>query len=333
MRAMILKKQNPIEERPLKLVEVERPTPIGDEILLEISICGICHTDLHTIEGDMELHKEPIIPGHQVVGRIVEMGEDADRFGVGERVGVAWLHQTCGECKFCLRGEENLCIDPEFTGWDVDGGYAEYIKIEEDFAYEIPDIFEDAEVSPLLCGGIIGYRALKISEVEPGERLGLYGFGSSAHIAIQVAVYWDCEVYVFSRTEEHRQLAEELGAVWTGFAEDTPPQKLDSAINFTPAGWITREALRVMERGGAVAMAGIHSSPVPEFDYRKHLYWERSVKSVANATREDGEELLEIAGKIPIKSEITEYDLSEANEALLDMKESELSGSGVLRLS
>ncbi|MCP4231814.1 MAG: zinc-dependent alcohol dehydrogenase family protein [bacterium] len=332
MKAMLLKNQAPIEEKPLTLTDVPIPEPGPGEVLLKVSVCGVCHTDLHTVEGDIPLHKTPIIPGHQVIGTVTYWGEGATRFEPGERVGIAWLHKACGECKFCERGDENLCLNPAFTGWDADGGFAEYVKVPERFAYRIPDEFEDGAAAPLLCGGIIGYRALKICGVKPGERLGLFGFGSSAHIAIQVARYRGCEVYVFSRSEEHRKLAEELGAVWTGRAEDTPPEKLDAAVNFTPAGSTTREALRATDRGGIVIMAGIHSSPVPELDYDEHLYWERSIKSVANATRKDGEELLKIAAEIAVKSEVTYYDLEQANQALVDMKQSKLNGAGVLRV-
>ena len=332
MRAMILKKFAPIEENPLELVELPAPKPAPEEILIHIKVCGLCHTDLHTVEGDLPEVRLPIIPGHEIVGVVEKQGERASRFKPGERVGVAWLYSACGQCAFCQQGRENLCPMARFTGYHHYGGYAEYIVIPEKFAYRIPEIFADAEAAPLLCAGIIGYRALRLSEIKPGQRLGLYGFGASAHVAIQVAVYWGCQVYVFSRSEEHRALARKLGAVWTGTAKDEPPSKIDSSIIFAPAGELVLDALRVTERGGTVALAGIYMSPIPEMDYVKYLYQERTLRSVANATRQDGEELLRLAAEIPIRPTTEIYHLEEANNILKLLKEGKINGAAVLKI-
>jgi propanol-preferring alcohol dehydrogenase len=247
----------------------------------------------------------------------------------GQRVGVPWLYRTCGECEFCERGLENLCEDAQFTGLHVDGGYAEAMVVPQDFAYPIPEDFSNVQAAPLLCAGIIGYRALRLSEVEPGQRLGLYGFGGSAHVTIQVANHWGCEVYVFTRSEGHRRLARKLGAVGVGGAEDDPPEKMHSSIIFAPAGWLVPEALRVLDRGGTLALAGVTMTPIPELNYDL-LYWERTVRSVANFTRQDAEELLQVAAEIPIRSSVETFPMEEANEALLALKRSEIDGSGVL---
>jgi propanol-preferring alcohol dehydrogenase len=283
------------------------------------------------VEGDLDLPTLPVVPGHQIVGIVEARGESADRFAEGERLGVPWLYRTCTQgCEFCERGLENLCPNAQYTGFDVDGGYAEAIIVHEDFAYPIPDVFSDVGAAPLLCAGIIGYRALRLSEVQPGQRLGLYGFGSSAHVTIQVARHWDCEVYVFTRSESHRQLARELGAVWTGEAQETPPHKIHSSIIFAPVGWLVPEALRVLERGGTLALAGVTMTPIPELDYDRLLYWERTVRSVANFTRQDAQELLRIAAEVPIQSTVRTFALAQANEALLALKRSDIDGSGVL---
>lgn len=332
MRAMILNKFAPIEENPLELVELPVPKPAPKEILIHIKVCGVCHTDLHTVEGDLPGVKLPIIPGHEIVGTVEKLGEQASRFKQGERVGVAWLYSACGQCPFCQQGRENLCRKARFTGYHHQGGYAEYIVIPEKFAYKIPAIFAYAEAAPLLCAGIIGYRALRLSEVKPGQRLGLYGFGASAHVAIQVAVHWGCQVYVFSRSEEHRALAQKLGAVWTGTAKDEPPAKIDSSIIFAPAGELVLDALRVTEKGGTVALAGIYMSPIPEMDYVKYLYQERTLRSVANATRQDGEELLQLAAEIPIRPTTEIYPLEEANRVLVLLKEGKINGAAVLKI-
>jgi len=331
MRAMILRETAPVEEGPLESADLPMPEPGPGQVRLDVDVCGICHTDLHTVEGDLDLPKVPIVPGHQVVGTVAARGEGANRYRLGDRVGVAWLHHvSCETCEYCEQGLENLCPSAIFTGLHADGGYAEAMIAYEDFAYPIPETFSDVEAAPLLCAGIIGYRALKISEVEPGQRLGLYGFGSSAHVTIQVALHWGCEVYVFTRSEGHRRLARELGAVWVGGARDEPPEKMEASIIFAPAGWIVPEALRDLDRGGTVALAGVTMSPIPELDYDELLYWERGVRSVANFTRQDAEELLEVAAEIPIETTVETFSLEEANEALLAMKRSEIDGSGVL---
>jgi propanol-preferring alcohol dehydrogenase len=333
MKAMLLKEFAPIAENPLKIVDLPIPEPGPEDILIRNKVCGVCHTDLHTVEGELPDVKLPIIPGHQVVGTVEKGGENTSRFKKGDRAGVAWLNSACGQCGYCNRGNENLCASARFTGYHVNGGYAEYMVVPEQFAYTIPDIFSDAEAAPLLCGGIIGYRALRLSEIEPGQRLGLYGFGASAHVAIQVAVHWGCEVYVFTRSEEHRELAEKLGAVWTGTSKDEPPTKMDSSIIFAPAGELVPDALRVLDKGGTVALAGIYMTPIPEMDYVKYLYHERTLRSVANATRKDGEELLRIAAEIPIRTTTQSFPIEEANKVLQLLKAGKISGAAILEIS
>jgi propanol-preferring alcohol dehydrogenase len=330
MLAMTLEKTREIEKEPLRLVEKDVPKIKPDEILIRVRVCGICHTDLHTVEGELVLPKLPLIPGHQVVGIVEEIGEKVTRFKKGDRAGMAWLYRTCGKCKYCQEGKENLCENALFTGYHVDGGYAQYTVISQDFAYILPSGFSDEQAAPLLCAGIIGYRALKQSEIKPKRRLGLYGFGASAHVAIQVAVHWGCEVYVFTRSSEHRKLAENLGAVWTGEAKDKAPSKLDSAIIFAPKGELVLDALDSLDRGGTLALAGIYMTPIPQMDYLKYLYYEKMVRSVTASTRKDGEELLQIAAEIPIRTKTIPFPLSEANQALLLLKQGKINGSGVL---
>jgi propanol-preferring alcohol dehydrogenase len=332
MLAMILNEPALIENNPLKLVDIQIPKPGPHEILVRVQVCGICHTDLHTVEGELDLPKKPVVPGHQVVGVVEKLGQGASRFKKGDRVGMAWLHFTCEKCSYCLQGKENLCENALFTGYHVDGGYAQYTVIHENFAYPIPDRFSAEEAAPLLCAGIIGYRALRLSEIKPGQKLGLYGFGASAHVAIQVAVYWGCEVYVFSRSKKHQKLAEDLGAVWTGIPSQTPPEKLDSAIIFAPAGEIVLDALKALNKGGTLALAGIYMTPIPQMNYTEHLYYERTVRSVTASTRKDGEELLQIAEKIPIRTQTTSFTLEEANKALQLLKHGQINGAGVLRI-
>jgi propanol-preferring alcohol dehydrogenase len=330
MKAMMLTKQGPIEEKPLELVDVPVPEPGPGQILIRVSMCGLCHTDLHTVEGDLELPKIPIIPGHQIVGTVEERGEGVSAPEPGSRVGAAWLYETCGSCRFCSSGSENLCESALFTGLHADGGYAEYAVLPAEFVYEIPGGFGDREAAPLLCAGIIGYRALRLSGIQPGGVLGLYGFGASAHVAIQVAVHLDCKVFVFSRTEEHREHAMELGASWTGTSRQMPPEKPDASIVFAPAGEIVRDALLVIEKGGTVALAGISMTEIPPLDYERHLYYEKVLRSVTASTREDGRELMRLAAEIPIRTKTTLFRLEEANEALWLIKESRISGAGVL---
>ncbi len=331
MRAWILKDPKPVEERPLELRELPDPEPASGEILLRVQACGLCHTDLHLAEGDLPLVKTPVVLGHQAVGYVEKLGPGTTRFSLGERVGVAWLHCACGECDFCRRGQENLCPNAKFTGYHVNGGFAEYLVVPEDFAYPLPPNFSDFEAAPLLCAGIIGYRALKHAGVEPGGRLGLYGFGASAHLAIQVANHWGCRVFVFTRSPHHQKLARELGAAWVGEAGDKSPEPLDGAIVFAPAGWIVPHALESVRPGGTVVLAGIHMTPIPEMPYRL-IYGERVLRSVANATREDGVEFLRLAGEIPIRPEVEVFSFSEANEALFRLKRREIRGSAVLHI-
>jgi len=331
MRAMVLEKPADVREAPLRAVESPEPEPGIGEIRVLVKACGLCHTDLHTVEGELPAPRLPVIPGHQIVGVVEARGEGAIRFREGDRVGVPWLHDTCGACEFCARGRENLCEFARFTGLHVNGGYAEFTVVSQDFAYPVPVSFSDEAAAPLLCAGIIGYRALRLSEIRPGETLGLYGFGASAHIAIQVARHWKCEVYVFTRSKEHRQLARELGAAWTGRAEEDPPARIHSAVIFAPAGPLVPEALRVLRKGGVIALAGIYMSPIPSLEYSS-IYHERTLRSVANSTRQDAHEILRLAGEIPIRTEIETFALEEANEALLRLKESRIRGAGVLIL-
>ncbi|MBI3950645.1 MAG: zinc-dependent alcohol dehydrogenase family protein [Acidobacteria bacterium] len=331
MKAMRLNRAQPVDTNPLEFAELPAPAPGPNEIRIQVRACGVCRTDLHIVEGELELPKLPVIPGHQVVGVVERVGENVTRFREGDRVGVPWLYSTCGQCAFCRRGKENLCEVGRFTGYHVDGGYAQYVIVSENFAYHLPEGLSDAETAPLLCAGVIGYRALRLSELQPGERLGLYGFGGSAHIVIQIARHWDCEVYVFTRNEEHQRLARELGAAWAGGVEDEPPAKINSGIVFAPAGWIVLEALRMLEKGGTLSLAGIYMSPIPELDYNL-LYHERTIRSAANSTREDVRELLRLAGEIPIRTEVEVFPLEAANEALQRLKRSEISGAGVLEV-
>ncbi len=330
MKAMVLRKARPVEERPLELSELPVPHPGPGEVRLEVRACGICRTDLHTVEGELALPRLPLVPGHQVVGVVEASGEGVTRLAVGQRVGVPWLYRTCGRCEFCLEGLENLCLDAHFTGLHVDGGYAEAMVVPEDFAYPLPETFTDEEAAPLLCAGIIGYRALKLSQVRPGQRLGLYGFGGSAHITIQVACHLGYEVFVFTRSEGHRRLARQLGAVWTGDADETPPARMHGSIIFAPSGKLVPHALRVLERGGTLALAGVTMTPIPELDYDRLLYWERTIRSVANFTRQDATEFLRLAAEIPVHTVVKTFPLEQANEALLALKQSAIDGTGVL---
>jgi alcohol dehydrogenase, propanol-preferring len=314
-------------------VELPEPVPGPGQVRIRVAVCGVCHTDLHEIEGELPLPRLPLIPGHQVVGRVDRVGEGVRTPVVGDRVGVAWLHQTCGGCRFCATGSENLCREARFTGFHEQGGYAEAVLAPADFVYPIPGGFPDLQAAPLLCAGIIGYRALGCCGIRPGQRLGLYGFGASAHVAIQVARHRGCEVYVFTRSEGHRRLARRLGAAWVGGAEDDPPGRIDAAINFSPAGALVADALRIMERGGTVALAGIYVDQLPPLDYEAHLYYERSVTSVTASTRQDGHELLALASEIPIRTEVSVYPLDRVNDALRDVKHSRVDGAAVVRVT
>jgi propanol-preferring alcohol dehydrogenase len=331
MKAMCLSKAQPIEQNPLELLDLPAPVPGPREVRLRVEACGICRTDLHIIEGDLSLPKLPLVPGHQIVGVVDQAGKGVTRFREGDRVGVSWLFSTCGQCAFCQRDQENLCDVARFTGYHVDGGYAELVVAPETFVYPLPAGFSPAQAAPLLCAGVIGFRALRQSTIRPGGRLGLYGFGGSAHIAIQVAVHWGCEVFVFTRSEEHRALARQLGAHWTGRAEDDPPGRLDSAVIFAPVGRLVLEALRVLAKGGTIAIAGITMTPIPELEYGL-LYQERTVRSVANSTRQDVLDLLKLASEIPVRIEVQTFPLDQANRALHLLKESRFRGAGVLTI-
>ena len=333
MKAMAVQKPAPIESEPLRAIEAEVPEPGPGEIRVQVRTCGVCRTDLHVAEGDLPPRSARIIPGHEVVGVVDRRGDGAMRFKDGDRVGVAWLRETCGVCVYCSRGRENLCPNARFTGYDHDGGYAEYAVVREDFAYPIPDTLGDEEAGPLLCAGIIGFRAIKRADIKPGATVGLYGFGGSAHLAIQVLRHWGCRVFVMSRGGVHRDLASDLGAEWIGEAEDRPPAPLDAAILFAPAGNLVPRALEALDRGGILAVAGIYLSPIPALDYEKHLFYEKELRSVTANTRADGNEFLKIAGEIGIRTSTVAFGLSEANIALKMLKHDEIKGAAVLRIS
>jgi propanol-preferring alcohol dehydrogenase len=338
MKAMVLNKISSVEERPLELVDLPEPVPGQGQILVKVSACGVCHTELDEIEGRVSPSIFPMILGHEIVGRVEGLGPGAGKFQKGDRVGIAWINWACGRCSFCRKGEENLCDTAQWTGKDAHGGYAQYTAISEDFAYPIPERFTDVKAAPLLCAGVIGYRALRLSRMEDGKVLGLYGFGASAHIAIQVAKYKypDSKVFVFTRPnqKEHQDLARKLGADWIGATGDTPPEKLNCAIDFTPVGEPVREALRNLEKGGRVVVNAIRkTTPIPELDYTEHLWYEKELKSVANVTRRDAQEFLPLAAEIPIVPETQEFKLQEANEALILLKEGKIRGAGVLRMT
>jgi alcohol dehydrogenase, propanol-preferring len=331
MKAMLLHTPQPVAEAPLEPGELPDPEPSPGQIRLQVRVCGVCHTDLHTVEGDLDLPRTPIVPGHQIVGIVDKVGEQATRFQPGHRAGVAWLNWTCGECAYCIRGLENLCPNARFTGLHAHGGYAQYTVVDERFAYPIPEAFSDEDAAPLLCAGIVGFRALRLSEIEPGGRLGLYGFGASAHLVIQVARHWECEVYVFTRSQEHRRLATELGAAWVGGAQDRPPEPLDAGVTFAPAGWIIPLALDYLRPGGTLAVNAIHMSPIPEMEYGR-IYQERTLRSVTNLTRRDAEDFLAVAAEIPIRSRVEVFPLDQANQVLQRLKESQVQGAAVLEI-
>ena len=332
MRACILRAPARIESNPLDLTEVPRPEPGSGEVLIWVEVCGVCRTDLHVVEGELPPKKSPVIPGHQVVGHVAASGIGSERLSMGARVGVAWLHKTDGNCEYCRRGEENLCDHPEFTGYTVNGGYAEYLVAPQDFVCPLPENLPAEQAAPLLCAGIIGYRCLRLSGVKAGARLGLYGFGAAGHVAIQVARHWGVEVYAASRDARHQALAEELGASWTGGTLEVPPKKLDAAIVFAPAGDIVPAALGALKKGGRLILGGIHMSNIPSFPYDL-LYQERSIRSVANNTREDGTQFLRLAAEIPVRTRVQVYPLAEANRALNALKNDAIRGAAVLRVN
>jgi propanol-preferring alcohol dehydrogenase len=329
---MVLQAPRPAAQTPLQLRDVPDPEPGPGQIRVVVHCCGICHTDLHTVEGDLQLPKLPIIPGHQIVGTVDGIGPGVKHFKEGDSVGIAWLHSTDQKCQFCRKDLENLCDRAQFTGFHVDGGYAELAVVGEEYAYPIPSIFSNEHAAPLLCAGIIGYRSFRLSGARKGDRLGLYGFGASAHLVLQFARHLGCELYVFTRAAAHRQLAEELGAAWTGAAEENAPEPLDAAIIFAPAGGLVQHALRTLRKGATLALAGITMSPIPQMDYSL-LYQERTIKSVANSTRRDAREFLHLAAEVPLRSEVEVFPLAQANDALLKLKRSEIRGAGVLKIS
>jgi propanol-preferring alcohol dehydrogenase len=338
VRALRLHRSAPVTERPLRLEEVPVPRPGPREVLVRVSACGICRTDLHVVEGELPVRRSPVTPGHQVVGLVERCGPGA-ALAIGGRVGIAWLHRTCGTCRFCRSGRENLCDTPEFTGWTVDGGFAEYAAAPADFVYELPEEFGDLQAAPLLCAGIIGYRALRLTGLSDpplswkGARLGIYGFGAAGHVAIQVARGRGAEVYVMTRDRErHQALAAELGAAWVGGAAEAPPVKLDAAIIFAPAGELIPAALAALDKGGTLALGGIHMSDTPPIPYEL-LYRERVVRSVANNTRADGREFLAEAARLGVKTHIQTFPLEEANEALIALKHDAIKGAGVLTVA
>ena len=333
MRAWALSRPAPAAERTLQLVEREIPTPGPGEILVKVHVCGVCRTDLHLVEGDLTPRRPGVVPGHEVVGHVDRQGEGATRFSEGERVGIAWLRWTDGACRFCVRGDENLCLEPRFTGWDADGGYAEYAVVDERYAYRVPTTFSDSEAAPLLCAGIIGYRALRRTGLRPGGRLGIYGFGGSAHLTAQVALYEGATVHVMTRAESARRLALSLGCASAQGADEPPPEPLEAAILFAPVGTLVLPAMAALDRGGRLAIAGIHLSDIPVLDYDAYLFQEREMVSVTANTRRDGEEFLALAAEIPVRATTTEYPFEAADVALEDLARDAVNGAAVIRVS
>ena len=336
MKAMILDGPAPIEERPLRPVDLPTPSPSGRQVLVKVSVCGACHTDLDEAEGRLTPAKSPIVPGHQVVGRVVDKGNAVSRFNIGDRVGITWLFSSCGQCELCRAGRENLCKQARWTGKDADGGYAEFAVIGEDYAYPIPERFSDTQAAPLLCAGVIGYRTLRLADITDGQKIGLFGFGASAHIVIQIIRHKvpNSPVFVFTKTAEHAELARRLGAAWTGRSGEKPPQKLEKIMDFTPAGECVRDALSVLEAGGRLVINAIRKeTPVPPLDYAEYLWLEREIKSVANVTRRDALEFLPLAAEIPIVPTVEEFPLMQANEVLCSIKHSRLRAAAVLRVA
>jgi propanol-preferring alcohol dehydrogenase len=328
MRAWTVDRPSPIDQGPLRLVEREPPEPGGHEVRVRVSVCGVCRTDLHVAEGDLPPHRIGVIPGHEIVGLVDAVGPGATRFELGQRIGIAWLRWTCGICRFCLRGDENLCVAPRFTGWDDDGGFAEYATVHEDYGYELPTSIPDEQAAPLLCAGIIGYRALRRANLRAGGSLGIYGFGASAHLAAQVAMSEGATVHVMTRSAEARQLALDLGVA--SAQEQEPPESLDAAILFAPVGTLVPPALAALDRGGTLSVAGIYLTDVPPLSYQTHLFEERGLVSVTANTRRDGEALLALASEIPIRVITTPYRLDEAPRALSDLAGDRVSGAAVL---
>jgi propanol-preferring alcohol dehydrogenase len=331
MRSWHVEHPGPVGRGPLRRYDMPVPAPAAGELLLRVLVCGVCRTDLHVVEGDLPVHRPGVVPGHEVVGEVVAVGDGAvGDFAIGQRAGVAWLRHTCGRCRYCRRGAENLCPESRYTGWDADGGYAEYTTVPADYAYHLPAGYSDAELAPMLCAGIIGYRALRRAELAPGGRLGIYGFGASAHLAAQVALARNALVYVMTRSAAARDLARDLGASWVGEATDEPPEPLDSAILFAPVGDLVPPALAALDRGGTLSIAGIHLSDIPVLNYQRHLFQERQVRSVTANTREDGREFLRFAGQHRIRVTTTPYPLDRADRALADLAGDRVHGAAVL---
>jgi alcohol dehydrogenase, propanol-preferring len=334
MRAMMMEKPGAVRDRPLVLREVPDPLPDPDEVVIEVSACGVCRTDLHIVEGELDAPVLPIIPGHQAVGRVAAVGSKVTRLRAGDRVGVAWVGRFCGSCDYCIEGRENLCIAPTFTGYHRHGGFADRLAVHAAFAHSLPDgLGDDVHVAPLLCAGIIGYRAIKRSGITPGSRVALYGFGAAAHIAIQIIRAWGCEVFVVTRGREAVERARRMGAVWAGGPGEDPPRQVDHAITFAPAGSVIPDAMRALRRGGRLAIAGIYLDRVPELDYDVHLFQEKEIVSVTANTRHDARELLDLASRIAIETDIETFPLEEVNEALVGLKEDRLTAqAAVLRI-
>ncbi len=330
VRAWIVDKVGPIDEAPLRQVDRGEPEPGPGQVRVRVSCCGVCRTDLHLAEGDLPPRRHGVVPGHEIVGRVDAVGPGADRFVTEERIGVPWLASTDGTCAFCRRGAENLCLEPRFTGWDIDGGYADACLVSESYAYRLPDGLDDEHASPLLCAGIIGYRALKCAAVPAGGRLGIYGFGGSAHITAQVALHQGLRVHVLSRGAGNRELAAELGVDSVGEATDAPPEPLDGAILFAPAGELVPVALRALDRGGTLAVAGIWLSDIPSLNYEAELFEERKLRSVTANTRADGEQFLALAGRFGIRPTTIGYPMDAAQTALSDLAHGRFSGAAVL---
>jgi len=331
MSAWRVRHPGPMSTGPLEHVTAPVPEPAPDELLVAVAVCGVCRTDLHVTEGDLPVHRSGVVPGHEVVGEVVAVGPAAGAdFSVGDRVGIAWLRHTCGHCRYCVRGRENLCPESRYTGWDADGGYAEFATIPAAFAHQLPDGYTDAELAPLLCAGIIGYRSLMRAELPEGGRLGIYGFGGSAHITAQVALALGAEVHVMTRGEHARELAMALGAASAQGADDRPPVELDAAILFAPVGELVLPALEALDRGGTLAIAGIHLSDIPQLNYQRHLFQERQLRSVSSNTRADAREFLDFAGRHRIAVTTPEYPLSRADRALADLAAGRISGAAVL---
>lgn len=333
MLAWQVTRPGPIGTAPLVRVDVPVPGPGDDELLVAVTACGVCRTDLHVAEGDLPVHKPGVVPGHEVVGRVAEVGAGVRGWTVGEQVGIAWLRRTCGQCAYCRRGAENLCPASSYTGWDADGGYAEYTTVPADFAYHLPSGYQDAELAPLLCAGIIGYRALRRAQLPAGGRLGIYGFGASAHLTAQLAIAEGATVHVLTRSPAAQQLALRLGAASAGGATDAPPEPLDSAILFAPAGELVPVALRALDRGGTLALAGIHVSDIPSLHYETDLFYERTLRSVTANTRADGRDFLAAAGRHHLQVQVSEYDGAHADQALADLAADRVTGAAVLRFA